>query len=55
MCPSARRGEACPAGDACTQAHNVFELVSEWRVDRLGSAGWRLLVVGGRVAVTGGV
>lgn len=26
MCPHARRGDACPTGDACRYAHNVFEL-----------------------------
>ena len=25
MCAAARRGEACPAGDSCGRAHNVFE------------------------------
>ncbi|GBF94878.1 hypothetical protein Rsub_08121 [Raphidocelis subcapitata] len=26
MCPAVRRGEPCPAGDACDKAHNVFEM-----------------------------
>jgi hypothetical protein len=26
MCPSARRGAECPAGDSCPFAHSVFEM-----------------------------